>query len=229
MAFSGYLVKGVPMSADVTRRIPVLCATGGGCSGKTKIIEFLQELYGDLIYVIPEAATWLIERGVRPPGGEHATVDEVLPFQRLVYAKIQWQEQQAFARARAQGAKLIIADRGRLDGAAFIASEDRLNIFAKEVSRGGISADLFVYDTVIHLGSAVRISAELYEELDAADTDTERFEGPEQALIRCQDIGEVWRGHVNYKYIPPCPDGPDGIQPKIDAFHAIARELMARG
>src|SRR5690242_13509867 len=99
-----------------------LVLTGGPCAGKTSCLLALKARFGGDILTVPESATLLLSGGVPPPGHERirCPMDEwVRAFQGAILATQQGIEDSFERVARDCGVRLIVCDRGVLDGAAY--------------------------------------------------------------------------------------------------------------
>lgn len=190
--------------------------TGGPCSGKTTILDFLKNKYQGQVVLVPEAATMLLSSGFPVPGKDvswspawqQAFQSAILPLQihlEAAYRLI----------AEEKGAEIMICDRGGLDGAAY--TPGGVDAFCQQfqVSKDEILAS---YDAIIHLESLATGKPELY-----GNTNNEqRFE----ALAEAQDLElktrKVWDSHSAYHFISV----GDGIQVTIDAVEEILSTLV---
>lgn len=207
------------MSLPTFPEIPVLGLTGGPGGAKSSVSRALKDRWPNDVIVVDEAATWLLNNGFPPPG-ELPTLEAVKPFQMAVYATVREFERRAGVLAREHGFKLIVADRGRLGGAAYFPVEHKLRHFV-EMLLIDLEGDYAVYDEVVHLRSIAVNHPDLYERMNALDP-TPRMEGPDQARIRDADICAVWREHPKHHIIEA---DPDSVQPKINAVTAIAARM----
>lgn len=102
-----------------TTKIPVVVITGGPHAGKTTVIEGLKCRFCTQVLIIPEAATELLnERTVPQKDGKWSPEWQAI-FQSAVIKRQFALEEAAQVTARERGAKLIIADRAIMDGAAY--------------------------------------------------------------------------------------------------------------
>jgi predicted ATPase len=201
--------------------IPVLGLTSGPGGGKTQVAEALLSRWPNEVVVVHEAATILLSGGFPPPG-EHADIQGVMPFQKAVYRVTCSLEELAAQRAHLEGKRLIVTDRGRLGGAAYLAMEgDQLSYFVRELGID-LETDLAVYDEVVHLESLAVQFPEAYEHMRKHD-DTFRMESAPEACKRDENICAIWRNHDRHHVIPA---DLDSLQPKIDAVTAIAARMM---
>jgi hypothetical protein len=102
--------------------VPKVVLTGGPCAGKTHCLRAIRALFAEQVVTLPESATLLLESGVPPPGHQriHSLQEEwVRSFQSTIVAVQQTLEETCARLARSCGARLIVCDRGVLDGAAY--------------------------------------------------------------------------------------------------------------
>ena len=97
------------------QKIYVLVATGGPCGGKTSLMAYLSDKFSDKgikTYFVPETASILINAGIEP---------ESPRFQSKVLRTIIHLEDEVIMAAKESGPgiKLIICDRGTMDGMAY--------------------------------------------------------------------------------------------------------------
>ena len=170
--------------------------TGGPCGGKTTSIKTIEEEFqerGYHVIVVPEAATILINSGIRPFGNNGLPMYD---FQKYVM-QLQFQlEEYAEQAAEEIPAKtIIVCDRGLLDDKAYV-SDDEYNKLLEKFNT--TKMDLFNrYDLVMHLVTA----AEGKEEFYTTTNNEARTETPEQAREKDKKTLEAWLGHDNLKII----------------------------
>ena len=126
-----------------------LVITGGPSAGKTTVAQILNKEFHNQIAVVPEAATILFQGGI-PRGPQVAD----LVFQQRAIYLLQKELEEYFSFKNSN--KLIVCDRGSLDGVAYWPAGARTTLFksvgsseAREINR---------YDWVIHLDTAARPS-----------------------------------------------------------------------
>lgn len=170
--------------------------TGGPCGGKTTSIKTIEEEFlerGYHVIVVPEAATILINSGIRPFGNNGLPMYD---FQKYVM-QLQFQlEEHAEEAAKTIDAKtIIVCDRGLLDDKAYVSKDEYkelLKIF------NTTEMELFSrYDLVMHLVTA----AEGKEEFYTTANNEARTESAEDARIMDKKTLEAWLGHDNLKII----------------------------
>lgn len=170
--------------------------TGGPCGGKTTSIQKIVEEFSEKGYqvlVVPEAATLLINMGIRP-FGENALLP--FEFQKIVLEMCDKLETIAYNRALQSGKDtLIICDRGSLDSKAYIDLEGYKKLLKYYEIK---EADLMKkYDLVIHLRTAALGKEEFY----TLDNNTARTETIEQAREKDELTLNAWLGHSKLRII----------------------------
>ncbi len=171
--------------------VPKLVLTGGPCAGKTHCLRAIRAQFGSEIITVPESATLLLDSGVPPPGHErvHTEKDEWMrTFQSGIVAVQQTLEETCERLARNWGARLIVCDRGILDGAAYWPGGRQafLDHF------GWTGEDCFArYHRVLHLQSLAEAHPHLYGPQD----NTIRYEDVTDALRVEQAVRDAWQGH----------------------------------
>lgn len=170
--------------------------TGGPCGGKTTSISAIEENFqekGYHVIIVPEAATILINSGLRPFGTNSLSMYE---FQKYVM-KLQLElEDMATKAAAAIDAKtIIVCDRGLLDDKAYV-SEEEYQQLIKDF--GTTQFDLLNrYDLVLHLKTAADGKAEFY----TTSNNGARTETLAEAKEKDQRTLNSWLGHDNLKII----------------------------
>lgn len=182
------------MPEEQTPATPIkVVLTGGPAAGKSTIIRRIDESYSGLAQTVPEAALMLLDNGFPLPGPnldwsedwQQALQDAILPLQRSL-------EDTYAMTAKKLGRKVLICDRGLLDGAAY--------------TNGGLPKyleryQLNYYDTlerykaVWHLGSTALTQPKIYEQQG-------RMENLERAKkLETATLG-AWKHHPNRLIIP---------------------------
>ncbi|XP_042899659.1 TRPL translocation defect protein 14 isoform X2 [Parasteatoda tepidariorum] len=168
-----------------------LVLTGGPCSGKTtgqaRLCTFFENL-GWKVYRVPEAATVLLNGGVRFPD---LTPSEAEKFQENLLKTMMAMEETYFSLAETCDRNcLVICDRGTMDAAAFIPKE----VWEKMLSANGWNAVQLRdnrYNQVTHLITAADGAEEFYN----LEDNSCRTEGIELARVRDSRAAEAWVGH----------------------------------
>lgn len=190
--------------------------TGGPCSGKTTILRVLKEEFGALLILVPEVATMLLGNGFPVPGRDvewseawqAAFQSAILPLQKAI------EDAYMLAAAR-NGAKLIICDRGLLDGAAY--TPGGVTEFCKRYHIDAIEA-LKRYHAIIHLESLAVVDPDKYGKTG----NDQRFEPLERAVEIEGATKAAWEAHTKRMII----DGRRGIDGKISETIGIVRFLL---
>lgn len=176
-----------------TRKIVL---TGGPCGGKTTSIgrietEFTEKGYQ--VFIVPEAATILINMGIKP-FGENAI--DIIEFQRNVIDLQMKLEEIADKNAKLSEKDVIILyDRGIIDDKAYVTNEEYKELL-KELGKSELEV-MGRYDLVIHLRTAALGKEEFY----TLDNNTARTETKEEAREKDKKTLEAWLGHEKLKII----------------------------
>lgn len=181
------------------KKILRIVITGGPCGGKTTAIEEITKLFreqGYTVMSVNEAATELINDGVKPFGSDNDRLP-LIDFQRIVL-----EEQLAKEKTRDMAAGycsndkvVILYDRGILDNRAYITDEEFKSLIdAKGITEAEI---LHRYDLVIHLVTA----ADGKEEYYTKENNEARTETPEEAREKDRRTMEAWSTHPNQKIV----------------------------
>lgn len=179
---------------DVYMEILKIALTGGPCGGKTTSIQAIEEEFkekGYHVIVVPEAATILINSGIRPFGNNALTMDG---FQKYVMETQLFLEEQATKAAKEIDAPtIIVCDRGLLDDKAYVSDET----FKKLIKEFNVTQFELLnrYNLVIHLTTA----ADGKEEYYTTSNNGARIETPEEARQKDRRTLESWLGHDNLK------------------------------
>lgn len=206
------------------RQVVKIAITGGPCGGKSEVIKHLQASFGDQLTVLPEVATQLLEvplseGGVGVPGKDVEWSPEWQDeFQRRVVEKQLDDETLLIqiASLKEDGIKVMICDRGILDGAAYIEG-GRDELLESYGLREQLCFDL--YDAVIHLNSLATDNPDLYDQLK--HTNPSRYEDVETARGIDERIGLAYEGHPNLIRIPASGE----LSRKIELCEEIVRNM----
>lgn len=170
--------------------------TGGPCAGKTTAIQEIEKEFtekGYQVLIVPEAATILINSGIRP-FGNFAT--NVVEFQRQVIALQMTLENIAEEVASKNNhPTIILCDRGILDDKAYVTKKEWQKLL-KEFSTKEFDL-MNRYDLVLHLRTAALGKEEFY----TLDNNNARTETAEEAREKDKKTLEGWLGHENLKII----------------------------
>ena len=170
--------------------------TGGPCAGKTtamqKIVQEFTEK-GYKVFVVNEAATELINGGIRPFGNDAISMFE---FQRCII-DTQLSKERIFERIAnsMEQDTIILCDRGIFDNKAYISEEEFLQLLKERNLNEMEVCDS--YDMVIHLVTAANGAVEHY----TTENNSARTETPEEATIKDKKTLESWTGHKRIEII----------------------------
>ncbi len=184
--------------------------TGGPGAGKTVITRAIAEAQPDRFVAVPEAATQVYHLlntrwDKLDLAGRHDA-------QRRMY-RLQVEQEDRTARERPD--KILLLDRGTVDGAAYWPEgpenfwSDVATTHARELAR---------YDAVIILETCAAIG--LYDN-DASNP--VRFEDPAGAIEAGKRLVELWSGHRGIHHVSAC----EILEDKIAAVEEILRALQA--
>jgi predicted ATPase len=192
--------------------------TGGPCSGKSSVQRALRAEFGADLVLVPEAATLLLEGGFPVPGTHLPWSPEwqavfqaaVLPLQRSL-------EEACLLAARSRGSRLIVCDRGMLDGAAY--TPGGVEEFCRRFGLDAAEA-LARYEAVVHLESLATADPPRYGPTGNAT----RFEPLEEAVRLEMATRAAWAAHPRRLFL----DGGRGIEGKVAAVVGFLRDLLGR-
>ncbi len=169
--------------------------TGGPSTGKTTVINSIQEYFGQLGYnvvIIPEAATHAINSGIKPFGDNALTG---ITFQRIILKRQLVAEKTAKMAASELGDNTIIVyDRGTLDGYAYVSDEEWDYVLASEgVNKRELLCN---YDVVLYLEGC--------REFFTKENNAARYEeGADDALQKGRRVLKSYLTHDNLMVIQP--------------------------
>lgn len=178
--------------------VPKVVLTGGPCAGKTSCLRAIRKQFGEQVVTVPEAATLLLGAGLPPPGHErvrHLEDEWVRSFQGAILSLQQVLEENCERLARSCGVRLLVCDRGLLDGAAYWPGgrEPFLRHFGLPVQ------ECFArYHTILHLQSL----AETHPHLYGPENNAIRYEDVTDALRVEQLVRAAWEGHPGLIVVP---------------------------
>lgn len=191
--------------------------TGGPCGGKSTVLRAIKEEFGDQIVLVPEVATILLEGGFPVPGKDLPWSEEwqtafqsaILPLQKSL-------EDAREMVAKSKCCRLVICDRGILDGAAY--TPGGLDEFNSRYNVNTAAA-LARYGAVIHLESLATADPEKY----GKSGNEGRFEPLERARSLEMATRSAWSGHSHQIIV----SGRRGIDGKISEVIGIIRFILA--
>lgn len=193
--------------------------TGGPCAGKTTVLKKIDESLSELGYkviIVPEAATMMINSGIRCFGDKPLSLYD---FQDYIL-KLQYQNEQLLedsVKKLPEHIKcVVIYDRGMLDNSAYIDSSS----FEKLLRENNLSKiDLLDhYDMVLHLVTAADGAENFY----TLENNGARTETIEEARDLDKRTMNAWQNHNNLHII----DNSTNFQEKVNRVLNEVLELL---
>lgn len=161
--------------------------TGGPCAGKTTLTQVISRAYEQTTITVPEAASLLFSGGF-PRWNEPVECRRAM--QRAIY-QVQKELEAAFTAKHA--GKVVVCDRGTLDGAAYWPEgvEDYFSSLGTTLEK-----ELARYDLVIYLESAAQSDYLLHR-----SKNPNRKESWEEAQQLDDETFKLWQRHPNLHVI----------------------------
>lgn len=136
--------SGLPQNSEASRHRCRIVLTGGPGGGKTTAVDLFRREIGDGVVVVPEAATLMFSGGFP----RYAELDAVRSSQRAIYHV---QRNLEDIQATRYPDRILLCDRGTIDGAAYWPESDGDFFAAVGTS---LEEELARYDGVIFFESA---------------------------------------------------------------------------
>ncbi len=193
--------------------------TGGPGGGKSTVLEAVQKERGDLLIVAPEAATILLyDSHAFPKLGRDLDWSERWQeeFQGAITSLQPCLESSWELAAGEQNKRLLLCDRGVLDGAAYTPGGIKEFCRRYNIDR---QATLDRYEAVIHLESLATAQPELYKQI-RNDPYLEPLERAQELEYK---IREVWSDHPAWQFV----GGQGTVRPKIDEVKEILKPFLS--
>lgn len=186
-----------------------LVLTGGPSGGKTTVSEAISREFTSKVWVIPEAAS-IIYGG----GWPRRTTEAGVKHQQKAIYFVQRELEAMLAEEHPD--RLIICDRGSLDGAAYWPNQtDPMNEFLRAVG-SDLKTELARYDFVIHMDTAPQSAYDL--------TNSLRNESFAEAWVINQRTRNAWSGHA-HRFIIESLEG-DHFRDKLDRALSIVEKIV---
>lgn len=192
--------------------------TGGPGAGKTAVADALADAphFADWrrevggVMLVPEAATQVY--AARRTRWDRLDLPGRRDVQREIYHFQRTQEDRLAALAYERRARLLLLDRGTIDGSAYWPEGPADYWRDLDVNA---AHELLRYDAVLVLESAAALGSHLY---DGESSNAVRFEDAQAALVSGRLLAELWSAHERVISIRATSD----LDEKI---HAVARTV----
>ena len=165
-----------------------IVVTGGPGGGKTTAADLFRRELGERVVVVPESATLLFQGGFPRSGELHARRSA----QRAIYHV---QRNLEDVQSALYPHRILLCDRGTVDGAAYWAGPDDLWAAVGTT----LAAQLQRYDAVIHLRTPALHGGYNHQ-------NPLRVESAEEASLVDQRLLDVWATHPRRFVVEPAPD-----------------------
>ena len=202
--------------------------TGGPGAGKSTVAAALADAPGLArwrrevggVLLVPEAATQVYAaRRTRWDRLDDAGRRDV---QRAIYRLQLDQETRLAADAHAAGTRVLLLDRGTIDGAAYWPAGPAN--YWRDLGTSE-SAEIARYDAVLILESAAALGSHLY---DGDLSNAVRFETPEAAVASGRVLAELWADHPRLAHVPATPTLADKILAVRQRVEALVADPSPR-
>ena len=185
--------------------------TGGPGGGKTTAADLFRREIGDEVTVVPEAATMLFSGGfprVDQGDARRAT-------QRAIYNV---QRNLEDVQAALYPGRILLCDRGTLDGAAYW--PDGADAFYQDLNTS-VEKEYARYDAVIHFESAA------VGDMDIEGGNPVRIESAEAAVALDARLRAVWSAHPRFVMVPHNPSFFKKTTFGLASIESIVSQLRA--
>ena len=190
--------------------------TGGPGSGKTSVLEKINQVYssqGYKVIIVPETATELMNNGITFKNGSISLVD----FQELVM-RLQLAKEEVVDRTielLGDENVIVLYDRGTIDNTAYINKEEFEEMLARLNNVRSFTDLLNKYDLVINLVGR--------EDFYTTENNKARSESSSEALKLGDATLKCWLGHKTVKIVMP----KNTVEEKISEVLNIINESLA--
>ena len=165
--------------------MPKIVLTGGPGGGKTTALDLFRREFVNEIVVVPESATMIFG------GGIHRSEDKdvIMATQKTIF---QLQKNLEIIQNKIHPDRLILCDRGTLDGLAYWPGEkeDYFSVVGSD-----FETEIYEYDAVIFFETAAASKKPI------SSNNPIRTENEKQAIILDQKLQTIWSQHPNYHFV----------------------------
>ncbi|MCB0363190.1 MAG: ATP-binding protein, partial [Bdellovibrionales bacterium] len=185
-----------------------LVLTGGPSGGKTTMAQSIVKSFVQRVNLIPEAASILFSGGFC-----RRSYPEAVKWQQKAIYAVQVAQEGIFELENKED-RLLVCDRGTLDGWAYWPQEQEKDFFTAVGSTR--EKEMGRYDWVIHLDTAGAIS---YDKNNVI-----RIENHSEADLINQRIKACWTGHPRRFIVP----STESFFKKVSAVISIVESILAK-
>jgi predicted ATPase len=183
--------------------------TGGPGAGKTVISQRIVQRHPDRLVLVPEAATQVYAQ--RQTRWDKLDIDGRRDIQRRIY-RLQVEQEQRTADQHPE--KILLLDRGTVDGAAYW--PDGPEDYWRDLGTS-LDVELKRYDLVIWMETCAALGV-----YDGDASNSCRFEDAPAAIANGKLLLRLWGGHQNLRRV----DSFKNLQEKIKAVCSIVASVM---
>lgn len=206
------------------KTIKKIVITGGPCSGKSTLLNLIENTFvekGYKVLIVSETATELIKGGISPLGGK----DNMFMFQDYLL-KLQFKKEEIYEQAAMEmdaNKILILYDRGLLDNKAYVSKEE----FEQILNRFDVNESQLIdrYDLVIHLVTTANGAEQFY----TLANNNARSETLEQAREIDELTLNAWIGHPRLKIIDNSTDFEGKVERVLKEIYFDLNESTPTG
>jgi predicted ATPase len=189
-----------------------IAVTGGPGGGKTTAIDLFRRELGDEIVVVPEAATLLFGAGIP----RYTQANAIRVAQRVIFQVQRGLEDTQRAR---YPSRILLCDRGTIDGAGYWPAEDPDEFFASVGTT--LEAELSRYDAVIFFQSAA-VGGHAIEPNNPVRIESDREAADLDARLRT-----LWSVHPRFVLVPNNQSFFKKITAGLSRLEEMVRELRS--
>lgn len=185
-----------------------LVLTGGPSGGKTTVAQALVREMSEQVFIVPEAASILYAGG----WPRRKNIDGVRFQQKAIYF-VQREVEELLASENRD--RLLICDRGSLDGLAYWPDRSHPEVYLEAVATN-VEREVLRYDWVLHLDTAPSGGYDLENPL--------RAETYSEASQLNERIRDAWKAHPKRFIVEASANG--SFSEKLQRALFIVREIL---